>query len=107
MRVRVPRPSYLLAQLSPREPPDAAVSRVLAQLVELYRLGEIKTWQRAPRSANSTNFIAVTPKGKFVLKRHRLSEETVAHEHQVLEHLQQRQFPSPRVLLNPAGRAWS
>jgi Ser/Thr protein kinase RdoA (MazF antagonist) len=47
-----------------------------------------------------------TSRGKFVLRRHHLSEAAVAYEHQVLDHLQQRGFPAPRMLTDPAGRAW-
>lgn len=105
--VRIPKPSYLLSQLAPCEGPGAALYQVLSRLAELYQLGEIQSCHRVPQSANSMNFVVVTPEGKFVFRRHRLSEETVAHEHQVLGHLQQRGFPAPRVLLNPAGQAWS
>ncbi|KPL25203.1 MAG: hypothetical protein AMJ93_00795 [Anaerolineae bacterium SM23_84] len=105
--VRIPKPSYLLSQLSPRERPDAALYRVLTHLAELYQLGEIQTCHRARRGGNSLNFVATTPRGKFILKRHRLTEDAVAYEHQVLGHLQQRDFPAPRAILNQAGQTWS
>jgi Ser/Thr protein kinase RdoA (MazF antagonist) len=107
MYLRIPKPSYLLSQLAPRERPDAALYQVLIHLAELYQLGQIRACHRAPRSANSMNFVVTTSQGQFIFRRHRLSEETVAHEHQVLGHLQQCGFPSPRVILNQAGQAWS
>jgi Ser/Thr protein kinase RdoA (MazF antagonist) len=104
--LRIPRPSYLLSQLSPREKPNALLWQVLARLAELYQLGEIQACHRARRSA-SLNFIVTTSRGKFVFRRHRLSEADVAYEHQVLDHLQRRGFPAPRMLMNGAGQAWS
>jgi Ser/Thr protein kinase RdoA (MazF antagonist) len=103
--IRIPKPSYLLSQLAPRERSDAALHQVLAHVAELYQLGEIQACHRARRSA-SLNFIVTTPRGKFVFRRHRLSEDAVAYERQVLDHLQQRGFPAPRMLINQAGRAW-
>jgi Ser/Thr protein kinase RdoA (MazF antagonist) len=105
--IRIPRPSYLLSQLAPRERPDAALYQVFTHLAELYQLGSIHECYRAPQSVNSLNFVVMTSQGKFIFRRHRLSEQTVAHEHQVLGFLQQRSFPSPRVLLNPDDQAWS
>jgi Ser/Thr protein kinase RdoA (MazF antagonist) len=105
-RLRIPRPSYLLSQLSPREEPNAALYQVLARLAELYQLGGIRTCYRAPRTL-SLNFIVTTPRGKYVFRRHHLSEADVAYEYQVLDYLQQRGFPAPRMLTNQAGQAWS
>lgn len=106
MYVRIPKPSYLLSRLLPREKPDAALYQILTQLTELYQLGELQACYRARRSA-SLNFIVTTLQGKFVFRRHRLSEAAVAYEHQVLGHLQQRGFPSPRMRINQAGQAWT
>jgi hypothetical protein len=104
--LRIPRPSYLLSQLSPREKPNAALCQVLTHLTKLYQLGEIQVCYRATRSL-SLNFLVTTSQGKFVFRRHNLSEADVAYEYQVLEHLQQRGFPAPRMLTNQAGQAWS
>ncbi|MDY6876437.1 MAG: phosphotransferase [Chloroflexota bacterium] len=104
--IRIPRPSYILSQLTPHHRPDSALYQVLARLAELYQLGEIRTCHRAQRS-NSLNFVVNTARGKFIFRQHRLSEDAVAYEHQVLDHLQQRDFPAPRLLLNQAGQAWS
>jgi Ser/Thr protein kinase RdoA (MazF antagonist) len=104
--IRIPKPSYLLSQLTPRQRPDDALYRVLIHLVELYQLGEIQTCYRAPRSL-SLNFIVTTSQGKFVFRRHHLSETDVAYEHQVLDHLQRHSFPAPRMLTNQAGQVWS
>jgi Ser/Thr protein kinase RdoA (MazF antagonist) len=103
--IRIPKPSYLLSRLVLRQRPDAALYKVLTHLAELYQLGEIQLCHRAPRS-NSLNFFVTTSRGKFIFRRHRLSEETVAHEHQVLTYLQQRGFSAPRMLSNQAGQAW-
>jgi Ser/Thr protein kinase RdoA (MazF antagonist) len=78
---------------------------VLDHLADLYQLGNIKSCHRAPRS-NSLNFIVTTGQGKYVFRKHFLSEETVAHEHQVLSHLQRVDFPAPRMCLDRDGRAW-
>jgi Ser/Thr protein kinase RdoA (MazF antagonist) len=106
MYIRIPKPSYLLSQLTPRERPDAELYQVLTHLAELYQLGEIQICHRARRSA-SMNFIVTTSQGKFVLRQHHLSEADVAYEHQVLDYLQQRGFPAPRMLTNQAGQACS
>jgi Ser/Thr protein kinase RdoA (MazF antagonist) len=103
--VRIPKPSYMLSRLSPNQRPDAALEQVLAHLAELYQLGETRGCRRV-RRGTSSNCIATTSRGKFVFRRHRLSETQVAHEHQVLAHLQKRGFPAPRMLTNPAGQAW-
>jgi Ser/Thr protein kinase RdoA (MazF antagonist) len=103
--VRIPKPSYMLSRLSSNQRPDAALYQVLIHLAELYQLGEIRACRRARRSL-SLNFVVTTSRGKFVLRRHHLSEAAVAYEHQVLDHLQQRGFPAPRMLTDPAGRAW-
>lgn len=104
--IRIPKPAYLWSQLTPGERPDAAQYRVLIHLAELYQLGEIQTCRRARRSM-SLNFIVTTSQGKFVFRRHHLSENAVAHECQVLNHLQYCNFPAPRMLINQAGQAWS
>ncbi|RLA99843.1 MAG: hypothetical protein DRG83_12430 [Deltaproteobacteria bacterium] len=103
--IRMPKPSYLLSKLSIHTKLDAALYQVLAHLVELYQLGEIQTCHRAPRS-NSLNYVITTSQGKFIFRQHSLSEETVAHEHQVLSYLQRRGFSAPRMLSNQAGQAW-
>ena len=105
-RIRIPKPSYLLSQLSPSQKPDAALYQALSHLAELYQLGEIQTCRRASRS-NSLNYVVVTPQGKYVFRRQRLSEDAVEYEHQVLNHLQQRGFPAPRMLTSQAGHVCS
>ena len=104
--IRVPKPRYLLSQLTPCQGPDVAQYQVLTRLAELYQLGEIRACHRAPRS-NSMNFFVTTPQGKFVFRRHNLAEEAVEYEHQVLDHLNRRGFPAPRMCLNSVGQAWS
>jgi len=103
--VRIPKLSYLLSQAAPRQRPDTALCQVLAHLAESYQLGQVRACHAAPRS-NSLNFFLATAQGKFVVRRHNLSEEAVAYEYQVLEYLQQCGFPAPRMLLNSKDRAW-
>lgn len=107
MYLRIPKPSYLRSHLSPRRAADAALLRDVKHLAELYQLGPIESCWLAPQSVNSVATIATAPAGTFVFKRHRLSEETVAHEHQIMLYLQQHNFSSPRVLINAQGQAWS
>jgi len=104
--VRIPKPSYLLRQLTPREKPNAGLYQVLTHLAELYQLGEIQTCYRAPRTL-SLNFFVATSQGRFVFRRHHLSETDVAYEYEVIDYLQQRGFPAPRMLTNQIGQAWS
>jgi len=104
--IRIPKPSYILSQLSQSQRPDAGLHQVLTRVTEAYQLGEIWAYRRAPHST-SLNFIATTSQGKFLFRRHRLSEDAVAHEYQVLEHLRRCGFPAPRMLMNSAGQAWS
>jgi len=103
--VRIPKPAYLLSQLTPHEKPNAELYQKIADLVELYQLGQIQECYRAPRS-NSLNFIFTTPQGKFVFRQQSLSEDTVAHEYEVLNYLHQRDFPAPRMLSTRDGQAW-
>jgi Ser/Thr protein kinase RdoA (MazF antagonist) len=103
--MRIPRPTYLLSRLAPSRRLSATLHQVIAQLAELYQLGEIRGCRRV-QHGTSSNCIATTTRGKFVFRRHRLSETQVAHEHQVLDHLQKRGFPAPRMLTNQAGQAW-
>jgi Ser/Thr protein kinase RdoA (MazF antagonist) len=105
--IRIPKPSYLLSQLVPPEKPGAALYRAFTQVAERYQLDSIQECYRTPQSVNSTNFVVTTSRGKFIFRRHRLSKETVAHEHQVLNYLQKRDFPAPRMLLGEAGQAWT
>lgn len=105
-RIRIPKPTHLRSRLAPRPSLDAASYQVLASLAESYQLGEVRACRRAPRS-NSLNFFVTTPRGKFVFRRHNLPQESVAYEHQILEYLQRRDFPAPRMLTNQTGRAWS
>lgn len=104
--VRIPKLSYLLSRLGPNQKPDAALYQVLTRLAELYQLGEIQACRRTRRSL-SLNFVVTTSLGKFVFRRHRLSETQVAYEHQVLDHLRQCDFAAPRMLIDQAGWAWS
>jgi Ser/Thr protein kinase RdoA (MazF antagonist) len=103
--MRIPRPACLLSRLAPSRRPSATLHQVIAQLAELYQLGEIRGCRRV-QHGTSSNCIVTTSRGKFVFRRHRLSETQVAYEHQVLDHLQKRGFPAPRMLANQAGQAW-
>ena len=103
--IRIPKPSYMLSQLAPRQRPDVALYQIMLRLAESYQLGEMRACHRAPRST-SMNFLVTTSRGKFVFRRQRLSEDGVTHEQQVLDYLQQRGFPAPRMLTNQAGQAW-
>jgi Ser/Thr protein kinase RdoA (MazF antagonist) len=103
--VRIPKPAYVLSQLLPGQKPDVALYQVLTHLADLYQLGEIQVCYRARRSA-SLNFVVTTSQGKFVFRRHHLAENAVVYEQQVLDHLQARGFPAPRMLVNQAGQAW-
>ena len=105
-RIRIPKPAHLRSQLAPRQKPNAASYRILTRLAELYQLGEIQACHRAPRS-NSLNFFVTTVRGKFVFRQHNLPKESIAYEHQVLEHLKRRNFAAPRMLANQAGQVWS
>jgi Ser/Thr protein kinase RdoA (MazF antagonist) len=105
MPIRIPKLSHIRSRLARRAEPNAAAYSVLTRLAELYDLGEIVDCYRARRS-HSLNFIVTTSRGKHVFRRHLLSEETVAHEHQVLCHLEQRRFPAPRMRLDREGQAW-
>lgn len=105
MTIRIPKPSYLRSRLAPRARPDAAWYPVLARLAEAYELGEIVDCYRARRS-QSLNFVVTTSRGKYILRQHVLSEETVAHEYQVLCHLERQSFPAPRMRLDREGQAW-
>jgi len=104
--IRIPKPSYILSQLTSGQRPDVASYQVLTHLAELYQLGEIKACRRA-RPSMSLNLIVTTSQGKFVLKQQRLSEDDVAYEYQVLDHLRRRDFPAPHMLTDRAGQAWS
>ena len=103
--VRIPKPAYVFSRLSPGQRPDAELYQVLIHLAELYQLGEIRACRRVQQST-SLNFVVTTPRDKFVFRQHRLSEDQVEYEHQVLEHLKRRDFPAPRMLVNQAGQAW-
>jgi len=104
--IRIPKPSYLRSQLLHQKRPDAAMYRVLTYLAEMYHLGYIKRCHRIPCTLRP-NFIVTTSRGKYIFRRQHLSETDIAYEHQVLDHLQQRAFPAPRILLNKADLAWS
>ena len=103
--IRIPKPSYLKSRLTARRTkPDAALYQVLQQFVELYQLGEIESCHQIPRSL-SFNFFVKTSQGKFVFRQQHLTKEDVAYEHQVLDYLQQRDFPAPRMLSHQS-QAW-
>jgi Ser/Thr protein kinase RdoA (MazF antagonist) len=103
--VRIPKPSYLFRQLSPREKPDDGLYQTLMEIANFFQLGPIENCYRAPKS-NSLNVIAETGTGKYVFRAHSLSEETVAHEYQVLQYLEARNFPAPQMVSGPGGEAW-
>src|SRR3989304_4847680 len=103
----LPRPSYLSSWLSSARRPDADMWRELPRLADLHVVGDIRHCWRAPRSANSANVVVETNRGRYLFRRHRLSVETIAHECEVLDHLRQCNFPSPRLVLNRDGQAWS
>ncbi len=103
--LRIPKPAYLLTHLIPRGKPDATLYRVLEQLAEMYQLGEIRACYRTPRST-SMNFFVTTPHGKFVFRRQHLLEDDLTYEYQILDYLQQRNFPAPYMLLDQTGQAW-
>jgi Ser/Thr protein kinase RdoA (MazF antagonist) len=75
----------------------------VVDLAQLYQLGQIQAYHRARQSA-SLNLVVSTLQGKYIVRQHVLSEETIAHEHQVLGYLEQRRFPAPRMRLDRKGR---
>ena len=105
MVIRIPKPRYLLSKLTPPEQPDAKIFAVIEDLTESFDLGTIESCYRAPRS-RSLNFIFSTVQGKYVVRQQELSEETVAHEYQVLQFLEKQAYPAPRMLTNRDGKAW-
>ncbi|MCB0167215.1 MAG: phosphotransferase [Anaerolineae bacterium] len=104
--IRLPKPSYVLSQLSPRQRPSPELNQLIHHLAEIYQLGEIQACYRAPRT-NSLNFFATTPQGKFVIRRQNLSETAVAYEFEILSFLLNRNFPAPRMRLSKMGQAWA
>lgn len=117
--LRVPRPTYVKSRLMGREQPDAEMYSAFAHLAEVYELGEIVSCNRAPRS-NSMNFLVTTEaternnvgrhnakQHRYVFRRHNLSKETVAHEYEILSHLERKEFPAPRMLVDSKQRAWT
>jgi len=103
--IRIPKPSYLLSQLSPRKKPDALLFEVLHQVAGQYGLGQFQDCYQAPRS-KSKNFIVTTSQGKFVFREQHLSEDDIAYEYQVITHLRQHDFPVPAMLADHNGRPW-
>ncbi|MEM7034802.1 MAG: phosphotransferase [Chloroflexota bacterium] len=103
--IRIPKPGYLRSKFVRSEVPDAALYQTVEDLVETFQLGQIQTCYRAPQS-NSLNFILTTDQGKFVFRKHSLSEDTVAHEYEVLSFLEKRNFPAPQMRLTKDGKAW-
>ena len=103
--LRMPKPSYLIRRLSSPEKLDDALTQTLTEMADFFQLGPIERCYRAPKS-NSLNVILETGTGKFVFRAHSLSEETVAHEYQVLQYLAGRNFPAPQMISGPGGEAW-
>ena len=75
--LRVPKPRHLLSRLLPGPGADAALRPLLVELAERYRLGELREWRRARRSS-SLNVFVTTARGRYVFRRHLLSEEMIA-----------------------------
>ncbi len=105
IEIRLPKPAYVRSRMVRRKEPDAALYSVLVHLGKMYRLGEIVRCYRA-KPSNSLNFVVITTQGKYIFRRHLLSEETVAHEYEMLNYLRQQNFPAPRMLQDQEGRAW-
>ena len=103
--LRIPKPKTLLAGLLPKEKPDPVLSQLITDLAQEFHLGQVRQCYRTARS-NSLNYVVVTDREKYVVRRHRLSKDTVAHEHQILTYLKEHHYLAPEMVTTPDGRAW-
>lgn len=91
---------------APRRP-----SRVLAveEIRRHWDLGEWREWQRTPHGRTNVSHFVTTDRGRFVVRvsNGRKTEESMAWEFALLEHLVGRGYPAPRIVPTGEGRPWA
>lgn len=102
----IPKPSYLRAKLTRKTKPNSEIYQKLSHLSELFQLGEINLCHPVTKG-KSQNFLVTTARGKFIFRKHRLSESDVDYEYEVLSYLYKQRFPAPHMLTDKDGHAWS
>jgi homoserine kinase type II len=72
-------------------------------------LGQWKEWRRTPRGNANRSYFVTTDAGEFVarISNTRKTEQSMAAEVALLEHLCDRAFPAPQVVPTRDGQAWA
>lgn len=71
-------------------------------------LGRWEDWHRTPKGSTNTSYFVTTDRGRFVVRvsNPRKTEDGMAREVALLEHLRARDYPAPRVVASRAGAGW-
>lgn len=99
-----PNPSQVLHHLSSRLQKKSNELAPVAELLKFYE-GDWRKVHQVSLPSRSVNRVIDLPQGKRFLKRYKptVDEDMIRHEHSILLHLEQRRFPSPRLIKTTAG----
>ena len=71
-------------------------------------LGRWEGWHRTPKGSTNSSYFVATDRGRFVVRvsNPRKTEDGMAREVALLEHLRARHYPAPRVVASRSGAGW-
>lgn len=78
-------------------------------LARQWDLGVFEQWRRTPRGNANRSYFVETDRGRFVarISNQRKTEDALAAEVALLEHLRDCEFPAPRVVPTRNGSLWA
>ncbi|MGH9035701.1 MAG: phosphotransferase [Acidimicrobiia bacterium] len=84
------------------------VELAVDEVAGAWDLGRWEDWHRTPKGSTNTSWFVTTDRGRFVVRISNPSktEDGMAREVALLEHLRARRFPAPVVVPSRAGDGW-
>lgn len=106
--LRIPRLDYLLRMCISRRRISPTTTHEVDQVLYHYDLGRCRLIGPLLGGRSSRyNFLLETDRGRKVLKKYRWSLLSILSEHSILRHLNDTDFPVPRVMSNQDGRTFT
>lgn len=104
-RLLIPRPDLLYQRFRLRRRPSALDMATVEEILRAYELELLTEPRLSANPGRSQSLVVLTDRGKMVLKRYieTVTVPAIIHEHSILAHLAQSDFPSPRLVSTPKG----
>ena len=103
--ILIPRPGYVrrIVRNKTRKQKRTWKAQEIQAVLSHYNLGSWQACHTLTGGSNSDNVLLQTRQGNKVLKRYYWSLPSTMHEHSILCHLADKEFPIPRLTLNKEG----